>query len=86
MGMTNDRTKYLRAIKDAGVPMLVSTGDADEAVPVENVRTRVATMKDLQMNYQYKEYPGLSRGPIMAGPMADIYAFFARQSKAVATR
>src|SRR5262249_6808782 len=66
MGMTGERTKYLQAIKDAGIPMLVSMGDADEAVPVENVRTWVATMKELQMNYEYKEYPGLSHGPIMA--------------------
>jgi predicted peptidase len=84
MGMTNDRTKYLQAIKDAGVPMLVSMGDADEAVPVENVRLWVGTMKDLQMNYEYKEYPGLSHGPIMAGSMADIYAFFAKHSKGAA--
>jgi len=81
MGMTNNRADVLQAIKDAGIPMLVSMGDADEAVPVENVRTWVETMKDLQMNYEYKEYPGLSHGPIMAGSMVDIYAFFARHSK-----
>ena len=81
MGMTNDRAKVLQAIKDGGVPMLVSMGDADEAVPVSNVRTWVETMKELQMNYEYKEYPGLSHGPIMAGSMADIYAYFARHSK-----
>jgi poly(3-hydroxybutyrate) depolymerase len=84
MGMTNDRTKVLQGIKDAGVPMLVSMGDADEAVPVANVRTWVDTMKELQMNYEYKEYPGLSHGPIMAGSMADIYAFFAKHSKPAA--
>src|SRR5262245_57920913 len=81
MGMTNDRVKVLQAIKDAGVPMLVSMGDADEAVPVANVRKWAQTMKELQMNYEYKEYPGLSHGPIMAGSMADIYAFFATHSK-----
>lgn len=51
MGMTNDRTKVLQAIKDGGVPMLVSMGDADEAVPVANVRMWVDTMKELRMNY-----------------------------------
>jgi predicted peptidase len=81
MGMTNDRAKILQAIKDAGVPLLVSMGDADEAVPVANVRTWVETMKELQMNYEYKEYPGLSHGPIMAGSMADIYKFLARHTK-----
>jgi predicted peptidase len=81
MGMTNDRTKVLQAIKDAGVPMLVSMGDADEAVPVANVRTWVDTMKELQMNYEYKEYPGVTHGPIMAASMESIYAFFAKHSK-----
>jgi predicted esterase len=84
MGMTNDRTKVLQAIKDAGVPMLVSMGDADEAVPVANVRMWVDTMKELQMNYEYKEYPGVTHGPIMAASMTDIYAFFAKHSKRAA--
>jgi predicted peptidase len=81
MGMTNDRAKVLQAIKDAGVPMLVSMGDADEAVPVANVRTWVETMKELGLNYEYKEHPGVTHGPIMAASMNDIYAFFARHSK-----
>jgi predicted peptidase len=81
MGMTNNRAEVLQAIKAAGIPMLVSMGDADEAVPVENVRTWVETMKELQMNHEYKEYPGVTHGPIMAGSMADIYAFFAKHSK-----
>jgi predicted peptidase len=84
MGMTNDRAKILQAIKDGGVPMLVSMGDADEAVPVANVRMWVDTMKELQMNYEYKEYPGLSHGPIMAGSMSDIYAYFAKHTKTAA--
>ena len=84
MGMTNDRTKVLQAIKDAAVPMLVSMGDADEAVPVANVRMWVDTMKELQMNYEYKEYPGVTHGPIMAASMEDIYAFFAKHSKPAA--
>jgi predicted peptidase len=84
MGMTNDRVKVLQGIKDGGVPMLVSMGDADEAVPVANVRTWVDTMKELQMNDEYKEYPGVTHGPIMAASMADIYAFFARHSKPAA--
>jgi poly(3-hydroxybutyrate) depolymerase len=84
MGMTNDRTKVLQAIKDGGMPMLVSMGDADEAVPVANVRTWVDTMKELQLNYEYKEYPGVTHGPIMGASMADIYAFFAKHTKPVA--
>jgi poly(3-hydroxybutyrate) depolymerase len=81
MGMTNERAKVLQAIKDAKVPMLVSMGDADEAVPVANVRTWVDTMKELQLNFEYKEHPGITHGPIIAASMSDIYAFFARHSK-----
>ena len=84
MGMTNDRAKVLQAIKDGGVPMLVSMGDADEAVPVANVRMWVETMKELQMNFEYKEHPGVTHGPIMGTSMADIYAYFARHSKPAA--
>ena len=78
MGMTNDRAKVLQAIRDGGIPMLVSMGDADEAVPVANVRMWVDTMKELQMNFEYKEHPGVTHGPIMGASMADIYAYFAR--------
>jgi predicted peptidase len=82
MSMTNDRAKVLQSIKDAGVPMLVSMGDADEAVPVANVRMWVETMKALEMTFEYKEHPGVTHGPIMAASMADIYAFFAKHSRA----
>jgi dienelactone hydrolase len=82
MGITNDRAKVLQAIKDAKLPMLVSMGDADEAVPVANVRMWVDTMKELQMkNVEYKEYPGVTHGPIMAASMESIYAFFAKHSR-----
>jgi predicted peptidase len=84
MGMTNDRVKVLQGIKEAGLPMLVSMGDADEAVPVANVRMWVDTMKELQLKYEYKEYPGVTHGPIMGASMADIYAFFAKHSKSTA--
>jgi hypothetical protein len=38
-------------------------------------------MKELQLTYAYKEYPGVTHGPIMAASMADIYAFFAKHSQ-----
>src|SRR5262249_3124297 len=81
MGMTNDRAKILQGIKDSYVPMLVSMRDADEDDPIAHVRTWVETMGELHLNYEFREYPGLSHGPIMAGSMEDIYAFFAKHSK-----
>ena len=46
-----------------------------------NVRMWVDTMKELQLNYEYKEHPGVTHGPIIAASMPDIYAFFAKHSK-----
>jgi predicted peptidase len=81
MGMNNDRTKVLQGIKDAGVPMLVVQGDADEAVPVANTRMWVETMKELNMDFEYKEVPGAMHGPIIGIGMPDVFAFFAKHTK-----
>jgi poly(3-hydroxybutyrate) depolymerase len=79
--MNNDRAKILQGIKDASVPMLVVQGDADTAVPVTNTRMWVDTMKELKMDYQYREFPGIDHGPIIEAGMADIFAFFKQYTK-----
>jgi hypothetical protein len=66
----------------AGLMLGLTTGDADEAVPVTNTRMWADTMKELQMDYEYKEYPGVTHGPIIEAAMPDIFAFFARHTKA----
>jgi predicted peptidase len=81
MGMNNDRTKILQGIKDSGVPMLVVQGDADEAVPVTNTRMWVDTMKEMKMDFQYKEVPGAMHGPIIGIGMPDVFAFFNKHTK-----
>jgi predicted peptidase len=81
MSMNNDRAKVLQGIKDAGIPLLVVQGDADEAVPVANTRMWVDTMKEMNMNYQYKEVPGAMHGPIIGIGMPDVFAFFNKQVK-----
>jgi len=81
MGMNNDRTKILQAIKDAGVPLFVTQGDADEAVPIANTRMWVDTMKELKMDYEYKEVPGATHGPIIGIGMPDCFAFFNKHTK-----
>ena len=80
--MNNNRATILQGIKDGKVPMLVTTGDADEAVPVTNTRMWADTMKELQMDYEYKEYPGVTHGPIIEAAMPDIFAFFQKHTKA----
>ena len=44
-------------------------------------RADVGGHKELQLNYEYKEHPGVTHGPIIAASMPDIYAFFAKHSK-----
>lgn len=79
--MNDNRTAILQGIKDAKVPMFVTTGDADEAVPVANTRMWAATMKELGLNHEYKEYPGVTHGPIIEAAMPDIFAFFAKHTR-----
>jgi len=81
MGMNNDRTRILQSIKDAGVPLFVVQGDADEAVPIANTRMWVDTMKELKMDYEYKEVPGATHGPIIGIGMPDVFAFFNKHTK-----
>jgi dienelactone hydrolase len=82
--MNANRADILKGIKDGGVPMLVTQGDADQQVPVTNTRTWVDTMKELKMDYQYKEFPGADHGGVIELAMPDIFAFFKQHAKAVA--
>lgn len=79
--MNNTRATILQGIKDANVPTFVTTGDADEAVPVTNTRMWVETMKELKLNHEYKEYPGVTHGPIIEAAMPDIFEFFKKHTK-----
>jgi predicted peptidase len=79
--MNQNRAQILKGIKDAGVPILVVQGDADEAVPVGNTRMWVETMKELGMNYEYVELPGITHGPVITASQRDVYVFFAKHSK-----
>jgi dipeptidyl aminopeptidase/acylaminoacyl peptidase len=79
--MNDTRGDILKRIKDSGVPIFVTTGDADELVPVTNTRMWVDTMKELKLKYEYKEYPGVTHGPIIEAAMPDIFAFFNAHKK-----
>ncbi len=75
------RADVLKAIKDAGLPILIVQGDADTVVPPTNTRLWVATAKELGLNYEYAELPGIDHGPVITASQKDVYAFFARHSK-----
>jgi poly(3-hydroxybutyrate) depolymerase len=80
--MNQNRATILQGIKDGGVPMIVTQGDADTAVPVTNTRMWVDTMKELKMNCQYKEIPGADHGNVIDQGMPEIFAFFKEHAKA----
>lgn len=79
--MNDTRAEILKSIKDANVPLFITTGDADEAVPVANTRMWADTMKELKMKGDYKEYPGITHGPIIEAAMPDIFTFFRTHKK-----
>lgn len=76
--MDNHRTEILKGITE---PLFVAQGDADQQVPVTHTRMWADTMKDLGLNYRYKEYPGATHGSVIELSMPDIYAFFQAHPK-----
>jgi predicted esterase len=77
--MDNNRTEILKGITE---PLFVAQGDADMQVPVTHTRMWVDTMKELKLNYEYKEYPGATHGSVIEQSMPDIFAFLKAHTKA----
>jgi alpha-beta hydrolase superfamily lysophospholipase len=64
------------------VPMIIVQGDMDTLVPVEGTRRWIDKMKQLNMTYQYAEVPGGDHGSVLTTGARDIFAFFAKHTKA----
>src|SRR6186997_2065979 len=64
------------------VPMIIVQGDMDTLVPVTGTRLWIDQMKELNMTYQYVEVPGGTHGSVLTTGAPDIFAFFAKYSKA----
>jgi poly(3-hydroxybutyrate) depolymerase len=79
--MNANRADILRSIKDAGLPILFVQGDADTVVAPANTRMWVDTAKELGLDYQYAELPGINHGPVITASQKDVYAFFDHHSK-----
>lgn len=79
--MTENRTEILGKLDEAGVPVMVVHGAADEVVPVDLARTWVATMEELGMEHEYVELPGVTHGPVITASQAHIFEFFGKHSK-----
>jgi len=78
-GLTPDNYSLAPA---KNVPMIVVQGDMDTLVPVAGTRRWIDQMKELNMTYQYVEVPGGDHGSVLTTGAADIFAFFAKYSKA----
>jgi dipeptidyl aminopeptidase/acylaminoacyl peptidase len=79
--MNNNRQEILQKMKDANLPVMIVQGDMDEAVPVTNTRMWVDTMKEMKLNYEYVEQPGISHGPVIQTGLKPIYEFFAKHTR-----
>ena len=64
------------------MPVIVIHGDMDTAVPVTLSRTWVEVMRTLNVPYQYIEVAAGDHGSVISGSMSDIFAFFAKHTKA----
>ena len=64
------------------VPMIIVQGDMDTLVPVAGARRWIEKMKELKMTYEYVEVAGGDHGSVLTTGAKDIFAFFAKHSKA----
>lgn len=78
--MLPDATALLTPIRDT-LPVMVTQGGADTAVPVDYTRRWIENMKTLSMNYRYLELGPEDHGTIIAKTMPDIFRFFSEHSK-----
>ncbi len=51
----------VQALKDGKVPVMIVHGDIGEVVPVANSHAWVDIMRELKMNYEFVEQPGITR-------------------------
>lgn len=70
----------LAPVKDT-LPVIVTQGDADTAVPAANTRAWIEVMKELKMDHKYVEVAGAGHGDIIAITMPEIFAFFRDHAK-----
>ena len=79
--MQENRREYLAKINDAGVPVMIVQGGKDTAVPAENTRKWIDTMKELGMKYEFLEISDGDHGTVISDGMPEIFRFFAQHPK-----
>jgi len=76
-----DQTERLQRLKDNGVAVIVSHGEADDVVPVENSRELAAELRAMGIESEYVELAGVGHGPIINLAQERIFQFFGRHSR-----
>lgn len=79
--MQPNQKDTLAPLKTAGVPVMITQGDADPVVPATGTRTWAAAMDELGLTHEYIEMPGRDHGTIIADGMPDIFRFFAAHTR-----
>lgn len=76
-----DQTERLQRLKDAGVAVILSHGEADDVVPVEGSRELAAELRAMGIESEYVELAGVGHGPIINLAQERIFQFFGRHSR-----
>jgi dipeptidyl aminopeptidase/acylaminoacyl peptidase len=79
--MQQNSAAILQPMKDAGVPVMIVQGDADTVVPPTNTRAWAESLKALEMDHEYIEFPGGDHGSVISDGMPGIFEYFEANTK-----
>jgi predicted peptidase len=68
----------LTTYRDAGLPVLLVVGDADELVDIDEARAYSEALKAAGVEHEYVELPGISHGPALAASQEYVFEFFGK--------
>ena len=74
--MQPNSAQILQPMKKAGVPVMIVQGGADTVVPATNTRAWVESLKSLEMEHKYVEFPQGDHGNVITDGMPGIFDFF----------
>lgn len=74
--MQKTSADILQPMKKAGIPVMIVQGGADTVVPPTNTRAWVESLKSLEMDHKYVEFPQGDHGNVITDGMPGIFEFF----------
>jgi predicted peptidase len=74
--MQPNSAQILEPMKQAGVPVMIVQGGADTVVPATNTHAWVESLKRLEMEHKYLEFPQGDHGNVITDGMPAIFDFF----------